>query len=74
MLNQDFIVSGSYDHTVKASVDIALYGAIIDCAQVWNRKTGALVADLSGGHTGRIFCVGFDCTKVRLLLPILFLS
>lgn len=35
--------------------------------QVWDRKTGALVADLTGGHMGRIFCVGFDCTKVRPL-------
>ena len=33
-------------------------------AQVWDRTTGALVADLAGGHTGRIFCIGFDCTKV----------
>ncbi|KAJ4487592.1 WD40 repeat-like protein [Lentinula aciculospora] len=42
------VLSGSYDLSIK----------------VWDRKTGALVADLSGGHTGRIFCIGFDCTKV----------
>ncbi|OBZ69339.1 F-box/WD repeat-containing protein pof11 [Grifola frondosa] len=47
-LSADFVVSGSYDFTVK----------------VWDRKTGTLVADLAGGHTGRIFCVGFDCTKI----------
>ncbi|KAJ3483182.1 hypothetical protein NLI96_g6494 [Meripilus lineatus] len=48
-LNSDFVITGSYDHTIK----------------VWDRKTGAFVADLSGGHSGRIFCVGFDCSKVR---------
>ena len=47
-LSADFVVSGSYDFGVK----------------VWDRKTGRLVADLVGGHAGRIFSVGFDCTKV----------
>ncbi|KAG2138295.1 WD40-repeat-containing domain protein [Suillus clintonianus] len=47
-LGEEFAVSGSYDLSIK----------------VWDRKTGALVADLNGGHTGRIFCVGFDCTKI----------
>jgi F-box and WD-40 domain protein 1/11 len=47
-LGADFVVSGSYDFGVK----------------VWDRKTGHLVTDLVGGHTGRIFSVGFDCTKV----------
>ncbi|KAI0062227.1 WD40 repeat-like protein [Artomyces pyxidatus] len=47
-LGPDFVVSGSYDLTVK----------------VWDRRTGRLIADLVGGHTGRIFCVGFDCTKI----------
>ncbi|KAJ7193832.1 WD40 repeat-like protein [Mycena pura] len=47
-LGKDFVVSGSYDLTIK----------------VWDRKTGALVADLTGGHSGRIFCIGFDCTKI----------
>ncbi|THH28396.1 hypothetical protein EUX98_g5792 [Antrodiella citrinella] len=47
-LNSEFVVSGSYDFTVK----------------VWDRPTGALVADLTGGHTGRVFCVGFDHTKI----------
>ncbi|GBE90159.1 F-box/WD repeat-containing protein [Sparassis crispa] len=47
-LGEEFVVSGSYDFTVK----------------VWDRKTGALVADLAGGHTGRIFCVGFDRAKI----------
>ncbi|KAF5373847.1 hypothetical protein D9758_000963 [Tetrapyrgos nigripes] len=45
---EDFVLSGSYDSSIK----------------VWDRKTGALVADLTGGHTGRIFSVGFDCTKI----------
>ena len=49
-LDADFVVSGSYDFGVK----------------VWDRKTGRLVADLVGGHAGRIFSVGFDCTKVGL--------
>ncbi|KAI0780393.1 WD40 repeat-like protein [Trametes elegans] len=47
-LGSEFVVSGSYDFTVK----------------VWDRQTGALIADLAGGHTGRIFCVGFDYTKI----------
>lgn len=47
-LNADFAVSGSYDTTVK----------------IWDRKTGALVADLSGGHVSRVFCVAIDSTKV----------
>ncbi|KAI0314658.1 quinon protein alcohol dehydrogenase-like superfamily [Amylostereum chailletii] len=47
-MGTDFVVSGSYDLGVK----------------VWDRKSGRLVADLAGGHTGRIFCVGFDATKV----------
>lgn len=51
-LNSDFVVSGSYDFTVK----------------VWERQTGALVADLAGGHVGRIFCVGFDCSKVSSMM------
>ncbi|EGO21185.1 hypothetical protein SERLADRAFT_476051 [Serpula lacrymans var. lacrymans S7.9] len=47
-LGDQFAVSGSYDSTVK----------------VWDRKMGALVADLTGGHTGRIFSIGSDCTKI----------
>ncbi|KAL0946492.1 hypothetical protein HGRIS_012710 [Hohenbuehelia grisea] len=47
-LGERLVVSGSYDLTIK----------------VWDRKTGALVADLNHGHTGRIFCIGFDCTKI----------
>jgi WD40 repeat protein len=47
-LGTDFVVSGSYDFGVK----------------VWDRKSGRLVTDLVGGHTGRIFSVSFDCTKV----------
>jgi len=47
-LGEKFVVSGSYDRTIK----------------VWDRRTGALVADLTGGHVGRIFCIAFDRTKV----------
>jgi len=47
-LNDSFVVSGSYDHTVK----------------VWERESGKLLADLNDGHTGRIFCVGFDHAKI----------
>jgi len=47
-MGKDFVVSGSYDFSVK----------------VWDRKTGVLVRDLAGGHTGRIFCVGFNSTKI----------
>ncbi|KAG9318659.1 quinon protein alcohol dehydrogenase-like superfamily [Chiua virens] len=47
-IGDEFAVSGSYDCTVK----------------VWDRTTGALVADLTGGHTGRIFCVAQDSTKI----------
>lgn len=47
-MNEEWVVSGSYDFTVK----------------IWNRKTGAFIGDLTGGHTGRVFGVGFDCTKV----------
>ncbi|KAI0070953.1 WD40 repeat-like protein [Panus rudis PR-1116 ss-1] len=47
-LSADFAVSASYDTTVK----------------IWDRKTGALVADLSGGHVSRVFCVAIDGTKV----------
>lgn len=47
-LGGDFVVSGSYDKTVK----------------VWDRKTGSLVADLKDKHDARIFSVDVDCTKV----------
>ncbi|KAF9227704.1 WD40 repeat-like protein [Gyrodon lividus] len=47
-LGDEFAVSGSYDCTIK----------------VWDRKTGALAVDLTTGHTGRIFCVGLDSTKI----------
>ncbi|KIL67166.1 hypothetical protein M378DRAFT_74224 [Amanita muscaria Koide BX008] len=47
-LGEKFVISGSYDRTIK----------------VWDRRTGVLVADLTGGHVGRIFCIAFDRTKV----------
>ncbi|KAG6832079.1 hypothetical protein H0H92_005501 [Tricholoma furcatifolium] len=31
---------------------------------VWDRKTGSMIADLTGGHTARIFCIGIDSTKI----------
>lgn len=70
-LNTELVVSGSYDFTVKVCtvvVDSCIHRAHGFYAQVWDRPTGALIADLAGGHTGRIFCVGFDCTKVRQLV------
>ena len=47
-LGSEFVLSGSYDQSIK----------------VWDRETGYLVADLSGRHEGRVFCVDFNCTKV----------
>ncbi|KAF9449579.1 WD40 repeat-like protein [Macrolepiota fuliginosa MF-IS2] len=47
-LTPDFVISGSYDLSVK----------------VWLRHSGAQVADLTGGHTGKIFCVAADRTRV----------
>ncbi|KAF8635494.1 hypothetical protein AX17_003884 [Amanita inopinata Kibby_2008] len=47
-LGERFVISGSYDKSIK----------------VWNRRSGALAADLTGGHVGRIFCIGFDRTKI----------
>ncbi|EIW84872.1 WD40 repeat-like protein [Coniophora puteana RWD-64-598 SS2] len=47
-LGDEFAITGSYDLSIK----------------VWDRKTGALVADLVEGHVGRIFCVGFDGAKI----------
>ncbi|KAG9226538.1 hypothetical protein CCMSSC00406_0005795 [Pleurotus cornucopiae] len=52
-LGEHFVLSGSYDLSIK----------------VWDRNTGALVANLKGGHTGRIFCIGFDCAKVSIYVP-----
>ncbi|KAG5724718.1 hypothetical protein E4T56_gene17967, partial [Termitomyces sp. T112] len=40
--------SGSYDLSIK----------------VWDRKTGGMITDLTGGHTARIFCIGIDRTKI----------
>jgi len=48
VLGERFVVSGSYDKTIK----------------IWDRRSGTLVADLTGGHTGRILCIAFDKTKV----------
>ncbi|KAF9014160.1 WD40-repeat-containing domain protein [Cyathus striatus] len=47
-LGEEWVVSGSYDLSIK----------------VWSRRTGALVTTLTGGHTGRIFCVDFDNAKI----------
>jgi len=47
-MSEEWVVSGSYDSIVK----------------IWNRKTGAFIGDLTGGHTGRVFGIGFDCTKI----------
>ncbi|KAA1469223.1 WD40 repeat-like protein [Dentipellis sp. KUC8613] len=47
-MGDNFVVSGSYDTSVK----------------VWDRKTGQLVTELVGGHTGRVFCTASDPTKI----------
>ena len=47
-LGERFVASGSYDKTIK----------------VWDRQNGTLVADLAGGHVGRVLCVAFDKAKV----------
>ncbi|KAG6854577.1 hypothetical protein C0991_004913 [Blastosporella zonata] len=47
-LGEDFVVSGSYDLSIK----------------VWDRKTGAMIADLTRAHTARIFCIAVDRTKI----------
>ena len=71
-LGEDFALSGSYDLSIKVHwhsepfffcycATLLTWGFL----KVWDRKTGALVADLTGGHTGRIFCIGFDSKKVR---------
>jgi WD40 repeat protein len=51
-LGEDFAVSASYDCSLK----------------VWDRRTGEVIADLTGGHTGRVFAVDFDTTKVSAML------
>ncbi|KXN91408.1 F-box/WD repeat-containing protein pof11 [Leucoagaricus sp. SymC.cos] len=47
-LGLDFIITGSYDLSVKT----------------WDHTSGVLVAYLTEGHTGKIFCVAADKTKV----------
>ncbi|KAG5352976.1 hypothetical protein C0989_011619 [Termitomyces sp. Mn162] len=58
VLGEDFVVSGSYDLSIK----------------VWDRKTGGMIADLTGGHTARIFCIGIDRTKVGVIKTVLCAS
>ncbi|KAF8582321.1 WD40 repeat-like protein [Ramaria rubella] len=48
VIGNQFVVSGSYDQTIK----------------VWDRTTGEPVADLMGGHNGKIFSIAADCTKI----------
>ena len=45
-------------------LDLNEPGSNLIVVQVWDRQSGALMADLSGRHDGRVFCVGFDCTKI----------
>lgn len=47
-LGKDIVISGSYDSTMK----------------IWDRHTGVLLCDLPGLHTGRVFSVVGDPTKV----------
>ncbi|KAF8323185.1 WD40 repeat-like protein [Clavulina sp. PMI_390] len=48
VMNDEVVVSGSYDATIK----------------VWDRRTGAFLADYSHGHDGRVFGLAMDCTKI----------
>lgn len=65
-LGDQYVVSGSYDQTIKvcALLLFFLLNGIDNCLKVWDRATGGLVADLKGGHNGKICSVGSDCTKV----------
>jgi WD40 repeat protein len=69
-LGDQYVVSGSYDQTIKVRTSslIFIYEWHIHCpvSQVWDRATGELIADLKGGHSGKICSVGFDCTKVSV--------
>jgi len=47
-LKDDLFLSGSYDATVK----------------IWDRATGRLLTDLHGSHTGRVFAVVGDKTRI----------
>ncbi|KAG6861537.1 hypothetical protein C0995_015270 [Termitomyces sp. Mi166 len=58
VLGEDFVVSGSYDLSIKVPLFCALH------LKLWDRKTGGMIADLTGGHTARIFCIGIDRTKI----------
>lgn len=71
VMGQHWVASGSYDSTVKVRAPppppppVPRHLQWTDPSpQIWNRGTGAFVTELTGGHTGRIFCVGFDGTKV----------
>ena len=66
-LGDQFVVSGSYDQTVKVcTYSIVLLQCLHSFLKVWDRATGELVADLMGGHNGKICCVGSDSTKVSV--------
>ncbi|THH11567.1 hypothetical protein EW146_g8004 [Bondarzewia mesenterica] len=56
---------GDLVRSVAMGSELVVTGSYDLCVKVWERKTGRLAGDLSGGHSGRIFCVGFDATKVR---------
>ncbi|KAJ9105314.1 hypothetical protein QFC21_001682 [Naganishia friedmannii] len=55
-LGEDVVFSGSYDSKLKFYFTFVL--------QAWNRHTGLLIKDLPDLHTGRIFSVVGDKTKV----------
>lgn len=67
-LQDDVVVTGSYDATVKVSLHTP-FGACIsqrhaDQTQVWDRETGQMLNDLSGSRTGRVFAVAGDRMRV----------
>ena len=66
-LGDDVVFSGSYDSKLKVgqSLSISQCSDILNATpQVWNRHTGLLIKDLPDLHTGRIFSVVGDRTKV----------
>jgi WD40 repeat protein len=64
-LNHKVLLSASYDSAVKVGVDKIDSPCRTDAKQqVWNRERGELVMDLPGGHTGRVFAVVADRTRV----------
>jgi WD40 repeat protein len=59
-INREVVLSASYDGSARVS----LAHAGPSSQQIWDRNTGRSLAELSGGHTGRIFAVVGDRTRI----------